>query len=304
MGSVPFAFYDAFTDTPFGGSQAGVVSDAAGLDAAAMQRIAREIGAPATGFVTASGEDWVEARFMSFVTELPMCGHGTLCLATRMVETGLLDWHGRESFEAALRLPTATAAVRISRREDSRPLVMLDIRPPSFQDDGLDMAALTGLLGIGLDDLDPALQPETARGDFVHLVLPVAGLDGMRRIAPDFGGLTRYCLDHGIETVAAFCREVELPGSALHVRDFCPAVGVAESAAAGTTNSALTSYLIRHGLVKPDGDGRIALQAEQGHEIGRPSTIRSEVTMDGKRIARLQVGGVATKLIDGQLHLP
>lgn len=304
MGSVPFAFYDAFTDTPFGGSQAGVVSDAAGLDTAAMQRIAKEIGAPATGFVTASGEDWVEARFMSFVTELPMCGHGTLCLATRMVELGVLDWHGRASFEAALRLPTATATVQLSRRDDGRPLVMLDIRPPSFQDDSLDMAALTRLLGIGLDDLHPALRPETARGDFVHLVLPVAGLDAMRRIAPDFGGLTRYCIDNGIETVATFCLEVERPDNRLHVRDFCPAVGVAESAAAGTTNSALTSYLIRHGQATPDGDGQIALQAEQGHEIGRPSTIRSAVTMDGERIARLQVGGVATKLIDGQLHLP
>ena len=44
---------------------------------------------------------------MSFVIELPMCGHGTLCLATWMVELGVLDWHGRASFEAALRLPTA-----------------------------------------------------------------------------------------------------------------------------------------------------------------------------------------------------
>jgi trans-2,3-dihydro-3-hydroxyanthranilate isomerase len=304
MTTVPFAFYDAFTDVAFGGSQAGVVSEAAGLDATAMQRIAKEIGAPATGFVTASGEDWAEARFMSFVTELPMCGHGTICLATRMIETGILDWRGRDRFEAALRLPTATVAVEISRRGDGRPVVMLDIRPPAFRDDGLDLAALTRLLGIGLDDLDPALPAETARGDFVHLVLPVAGLGAMRRIAPDFVGLTRFCVDNGLETVAAFCLEAERPDSALHVRDFCPAVGVAESAAAGTTNSALTSYLIRHGLSRPDDDGRITLQAEQGHEIGRPSTIRSVVTMDGKGIARLQVGGVATKLIDGRLHLP
>ena len=39
------------------------------------------------------------------------------------------------------------------------------------------------------------------------------------------------------------------------------------------------------------------------HEIGRPSTIRPAVTMDGERIARLQVGRIARKLIDGQLHL-
>jgi trans-2,3-dihydro-3-hydroxyanthranilate isomerase len=81
----------------------------------------------------------------------------------------------------------------------------------------------------------------------------------MRRIAPDFGGLTRYCIDNGIETVATFCLEVERPNNRLHVRDFCPAVGVAESAAAGAMNCALTSYLIRHGQATPDGDGQIAL---------------------------------------------
>ena len=56
MVTVPFALYDAFSDTAFGGSQAGVVSDAAWLDANARRRIAREVGAPATGFVTACGD--------------------------------------------------------------------------------------------------------------------------------------------------------------------------------------------------------------------------------------------------------
>jgi predicted PhzF superfamily epimerase YddE/YHI9 len=48
MATIPFALYDAFSDTAFGGSQAGVVSDASGLDIETMQRIARELGAPPT----------------------------------------------------------------------------------------------------------------------------------------------------------------------------------------------------------------------------------------------------------------
>jgi PhzF family phenazine biosynthesis protein len=101
-----------------------------------------------------------------------------------------------------------------------------------------------------------------------------------------------------------FCTEVEQPDHKLHVRDFCPAVGVPESAAAGTTNSALTSYLVRHGIVRPDGDGKIVIQAEQGHEIGRPSSIRSVVSINDDSITRLQVGGVATRVMDGQLSVP
>ena len=57
-------------------------------------------------------------------------------------------------------------------------------------------------------------------------------------------------------------------------------------------------------MVQPDTQGVITVRAEQGHEIDRRSSIRSIVTMDDDKIQRLQVGGVATKIMDGALHLP
>ncbi len=304
MVTLPFALYDAFSDTAFGGSQAGIVSDAAWLDADARGRIAREVGAPATGFVTACGAHSIGARFLSSVAELPMCGHGTIGLMTRMVELGVVNWNGADRIDVELCLPSTTAAVEICLRDDGRPLVMLDVRPPLFRHAALDVEELAGLLGLGLEDYRQEWPIETASGDFVHLVVPARNLAALRRIDPDFGGLTRFCHEHGLQTVAVFCTEVERPDHSLHVRDFCPAVGVSESAAAGTTNGALAGYLVRNGIVSANGDGRIVVQAEQGHEIGRPSSIRSVVSLNGGTIARLQVGGVATKVVDGQLHLP
>ena len=111
-----------------------------------------------------------------------------------------------------------------------------------------------------------------------------------------------FCNAHGIETIAVFCREVEDPENTIHVRDFCPAVGVTESAAAGTTNAALTSYLLRHDLL-PAGKKVISLNAEQGLELGRPSSIQSIVTLADGGISRLQVGGVATKVFDGKVYV-
>lgn len=304
MVTVPFALYDAFSDSAFGGSQGGVVSDAAWLDADTRQRIAREIGSPATCFVTNCSDNSITARFHSTVKEYYMCGHGTICLMTRMVELGVLNWNDSDSIDVELCLPSSTAAVEICQREDGRPLVMLDIQPPSFRQDTLDTKKLARLLGLSKQDYKQELPLETASGDFIHLVVPVKGLEAMRRINPDFGGLTQYCHANGIETVAVFCMEVEQPDKTIHVRDFCPAVGVAESAATGTTNAALTSYLIRHGLLRKSGDGQIIIQAEQGCEIERSSSIHSVVSMNGRAIARLQVGGVATKVMDGQLYLP
>ena len=301
--ALPYALYDAFSETAFGGSQAAIVSDAGSLDDAVRSRIVREMDLPAVCFVTGVEGDRVTASFRSTVMELPMCGHGTVALMTRMIELGALDWRGGARIEVALSLPSGEAAVTLERRADGRPLVMLQVRPPAFRQDDLDLERLAHLLGLESGDFAAGRPVETAVGDFVHLVVPLRNLAAMRKAAPDFAGLTSFCRDHGLETVSLFSSEVERPGSTLHVRDFCPAVGVAESAAAGTTNAALAGYLIRHGLVRPNGDGRIEIQAEQGHEIGRPSTIRTLADLDGDAIVSLQVGGVATKVVDGLLHL-
>ena len=50
---LPLKIYDCFTSTPFGGNMGGLVLDAGLLADAEMQVIAKEINAPATGFVTA-----------------------------------------------------------------------------------------------------------------------------------------------------------------------------------------------------------------------------------------------------------
>lgn len=298
MESIAFALYDAFAETPFGGSQAAVFADAAGLDAPTRRAIAREVGMPATAFVDDCGGGRVAAQFLSTVMELPMCGHGTLCLMTHLLETGRIA--GRGEYE--LRLPGGNARVAIEPRDDGRDRVMLDVRPPLFEAAPPVDAQLPALLGVGADALDPDLPPQIARGDFVHLLLPFAGLEAMRALAPDFGAILAFCRRHGIETVAAFCRQAEAPGCGVHLRDFCPAVGVGESAAAGTTNAALASYLQRQGLL-PDARGVATLFAEQGIELGRPSSIQSRLSIERGAIVRLQVGGVARKVMEGRFYL-
>jgi PhzF family phenazine biosynthesis protein len=302
MSSFPLALYDAFSARAFGGSQAAVITGAATIDSDTRQRIAREIGMPATAFVDDFGDDWVAVQFMSTIMELPMCGHGTLCLLTHMLELGLINLESNASHEITLRLPKSTATTALSIRADGRHQVMLDIKPPVFEAPPPHTGSLLKVLGLGADALASELPVETARGDFIHLVVPLAGLETMRAIRPDFNGMVEFCHAYGIETIAVFCNQTENPDHRIHVRDFCPAVGVSESAAAGTTNAALSSYLVRHGLLPADSD-IITLNAEQGIELGRPSSIQSVVTMSDRQISRLQVGGVATRVTDGQIYL-
>jgi len=303
MVSFPFSLYDAFSDYAFGGSQAAIVSDATWIDGDTRQKIACELGFPATCFITDYNSSSIEVRFHSTKKEYPMCGHGTICLMTRMIETGVLKWDESEQIEVQLRVGSATSVVEIYKREDDRALIMLDIKQPKFGSEIPNTQILATLLGINKDNFDNNLPIEKASSDFNHLVVPISDLDAMQYITPDFSGLKRFCLENSIDTVATFCCETIHSDYDIHVRDFCPAVGVAESAAAGTTNAVLTSYLIHHDLYTDVIDEQILIQAEQGIEINRPSSVRSVVTLKDNTINRLQVGGVATKILDGSFYL-
>jgi trans-2,3-dihydro-3-hydroxyanthranilate isomerase len=226
-----------------------------------------------------------------------------VCLLTHMLETGLIQ----SSREIELRLSRTTATVSVNDTNNGRFQVMLDITPPDFVAAPPHSEQLLKLLGLDTEALSPTLPLETARGDFIHLLVPLVGLDAMRSIRPNFSGMVEFCHAHGIETIAVFCLETEDPTHQLHLRDFCPAVGVSESAAAGTTNAALTSYLLRHSLISGELKGDVInclVHAEQGIELGRPSSIQSRVTLanDG-RITRLQVGGIATRVFQGEIYL-
>jgi len=304
MRTVPFAIYDSFTDKAFGGSQVAIVSEAADMNSKTRSLIAKELGFPATCFVFDYDDSSITAHFHSTEQEYYMCGHGTVALMTRMIDMGILDWQERGKMNIDLVINSTVAPVEIFRKKDGSALVMLDIQPPIFETEVPEVKKLAPLLGLTVDDYDNTLSIEKACSAFNHLIVPIRSIEAMGSIKPDFKKLRTFCLDNKISTVAAFCRGASQAGYDIHMRDFCPAVGVNESGATGTTNAALSSYLIRYNLVQKNSDSQFNVTTEQGLEIGRPSTIRSVISMNGDSIERLQVGGVATKIVGGDFFLP
>ena len=119
-----------------------------------------------------------------------MCGHGTICLLTHMLETELLKITG-PGHEVELRLPKSAAIVSLKQNDAGRYQVMLDITVPRFEPPPPHTGGLLNVLGLTADALSAKLPLETARGDFIHLVVPLSGLDAMRAIKPDFSGMVR-----------------------------------------------------------------------------------------------------------------
>src|SRR5262249_61889225 len=81
---------DVFTTRPFAGNPAVAVLDADGLDEAAMQRIAGELRAPGTAFVSASTRPDADWRLRMFTPrrEVGYSGHTALGGTHALIEAG------------------------------------------------------------------------------------------------------------------------------------------------------------------------------------------------------------------------
>ena len=303
MPSYLFDFYSAFTDTPFGGSHAGIIYDGEAVSTEKMQQIAREVRAPATCFVMKVNARDVHVRFFSTAQEYPMCGHGTLALMTGLSARGYLDIPQGTTENVHLHTPANSALVRVTHQNDGRVEVMLNLEPAEFEAASIDDDELRTLFGGSPEDLETSLPIESTASDFSHLLVPMVSLAGVQSLSPDFARLHDYCERADIDTVMCFCRQTVKAENTVHCREFAPRVGTPEVPAAGTTNRALACYLARHGLINAQGDAPCIVRAEQGYEIERPSLVTTRMALDENVPTDIWVGGLATQVVRGQFSV-
>ena len=303
MAEYPVAFYRAFSEPAFGGSMAGIIAEAQNLTAGKMLRIAQEIGAPATGFITAIDEHGVDVRFFSTLTEYPMCGHGTMGLMTWLVEHGWFVPDNGATVTTTLRTPAMASDVEIRIREDGRPEVLLTLAPAVFEPAVFRTDELAGMLGISQEGFRDDLEMKVTVTDFRSLLVPIRSVVDLETVTPNFAAITALCHRESIDTIALFTPIAEHTGPTIRCREFCPAVGTPESAASGTTNRAISCYLYLAGQLGELENGRLTLRSEQGHEMGRPSVVMSELSTRNGQVVEVRVGGLATKTIEGKFFL-
>jgi trans-2,3-dihydro-3-hydroxyanthranilate isomerase len=283
---------DVFTDRPFAGNQLAVVLEAAGLDTATMQTVAREFNFSETTFVTATatpGCDW-RVRIFTPTAELPMAGHPTIGTAVVLEALGLV------TEQTVFELGVGPTPVRV------RPgWAEMDQRPPEFGARA-DPVALAAALSIDPVEVTATGLPAQAVSSGVpYVMLPVRTLVAMRRLRPKLDLLEAALADFPAHAVYAFSRESELPGSGGHCRMFAPHLGVTEDPATGSAAGPLACYLAVH--TPPADGGPLRFRFEQGFEMGRPSLLETTVERAGSAITAVRVGGGARIVAEGSIEI-
>lgn len=289
MPSRRFKQVDVFTEKPFFGNPVAVVIDAAGLDAAEMQRIATWTNLSETTFVlpASSGDADYQLRIFSPKQELPFAGHPTLGSAHAVIESGFAAAHdGRLRQECLaglidLTIEETAAGQRIFLEAPDAKISVVD-----------DNNARWMQTGLGL--MQPFVHPP-ARVDVgvVWLVAELADSKAVAALEPEMNGLSKLSSATNAAGITVFGKSDD-EFSRLHVRSFAPALGVAEDPVCGSGNASVGAYLVYTGLVKSYGSEFIA---RQGMQVGRDG--RVSVRLENHAI---RIGGYAITCVDGTLR--
>jgi trans-2,3-dihydro-3-hydroxyanthranilate isomerase len=275
-----YVIADVFTGTPLTGNQLAVYTDAREIPEERMQDIAREMNFSETVFVLPPKNDGhVRIRIFTPSAELPFAGHPTL--GSAFVLAGPLQL-------TEIRLETGVGVVPVQvDREGARISFGWMVQPiPSWQPYEDEAEALAAL-GVERSELPVEVYENGPR----HAYFRLGSEEAVAGVEPDIGRLNKL----GAVGFSTFAGE----GTRWKTRMFGPGLGVSEDPATGSAAGPLAVHLLRHGLIESGQQ----IEITQGVEIKRPSTLYARVTGTPESVERVEVGGEAVIVANGELRL-
>ncbi|MBE7212763.1 MAG: PhzF family phenazine biosynthesis protein [Gluconacetobacter diazotrophicus] len=294
---------DVFTDRAFGGNPLAVVLDCAGLDAAAMQRIAREFNYSETTFVLPPASPGHHHRVRIFTPrqELPFAGHpnvGTAFVLARALPSGAVPdpFLFEEGAGTVPVRPLVEGGVVVGAE--------LTAPQPLRRDRVPDPDAVAAALGLPPE----ALLLERHAPEIVSVGLPVLTVEltdptHLARTGSDLAAMTALLGDRAAVGLYPYVRLPSDPGSPrrLRARLFAPADAIPEDPATGSAAAALAALQF---ALDPGAGPALRLAIEQGVEMGRPSLIEARVEPREAGAPSVHVAGHCVPIMRGHLVLP
>ena len=290
MAPRPFVQADVFADRPGAGNPLAVVLDAAGLDDAAMQAIARWTRLPETTFVlppTRPGASYA-IRMFSPKKEVPFAGHPSVGTAHVVLEAGLAEPR------QGLLLQEGVAGLLPLRVDMDAGVRRIAIRTPRAQ--LVETAEARGArLAEALDWLPAGeLPPALMDGGRRWWLAEARDEASLRSALPDWESIAALARATASMGVLAFAR---CHGQDYQVaaRAFVGGPALFEDAASGAANATLAAWLaLRDAL--PGSGGHY--QVSQGREVGHDARLHMQVDADGEVWSGGQVVSVVRGTID------
>ena len=288
----PFVQLDVFSSRPFEGNSLAVFPDGRGLSVLHMQALAREMNLSETTFVlprdpAIERERGIRVRIFTVQEELPFAGHPTLGTAFALRgSTG--------AAEVVLELNLGRVPVRFEESAGQPVFGEMTQAEPRV---GLihDRETVVRATSLRDGDIDPSLPIQTISTGLPFTIVPLRGLDVIRRLQVDLVRSREYLRQtEGGTSFYFVTRETVDRDARLHARMLFYG---GEDPATGSAAGCATAWMVAHGVAKPDE--RVLI--EQGLEMLRPSRIFVRASRLDNRVVNVRVGGNVVEVLRGDV---
>ena len=282
-----FLTCDVFTEARFGGNPLAVLPEADGLNAAQMQRIAREFNYSETAFVLSPERGHTRrVRIFTPTREVPFAGHPNIGTAFTLAHEGAL---GIISSSTTVTFEEQAGLVEILIEPATNGALWCELAAPEPLAIGQQVPAevIAEALSLDVDHASQAVhRPCVASVGLPFVFAELASRDALENARFTMTGLEKIA-DLGITPdLFAYCRSDDQFD--IRARMFAPFDGVPEDPATGSANCALAGLLCSH-LDESSTSGR--WRVAQGVEMGRPSTLDIRATRQDGQVTGTWVGG-------------
>jgi PhzF family phenazine biosynthesis protein len=292
---------DAFTDEAFRGNPAGVVTEALGLSAGEMQKIANEMNLVETTFVfppTDAKADF-KIRYFTPQNEVAVAGHPTIATIHALVEEGkikLANGMGRVHVETG----AGVLPVDIRAADAGNYKIKLTLATPKFEPAPVSHADLAVLLGTEGGNVDARYRIQKMYTGIYWFVARLTSLEAIRTLRPDMTAIAELSRREKVTGIQVFTTETEDPACDFHVRTFLPNEGINEDPVCGTGNSCIGAFMVENEIAKTNG--RVEFTSEQGLELGRPARVYIEVEGKPQAVTTVRISGTAVTVLTGEIR--
>ena len=288
----PFVPFDVFSSRPFEGNSLAVFPDGRGLSDQQMQALAREMNLSETTFIlprdrAIERERGVRVRIFTVQEELPFAGHPTLGTAFQIRGSS-------GASEVALELNVGKVPVRFEERPAQPVFGEMTQVEPKF---GMvhDRETVVRATSLRDGDIDPSLPIQTVSTGVAFTVVPIRGLEVIRRLQINLTSAGEYLQKAGGGKFFYFVsRETVDPAARLHARML---FYNGEDPATGSAAGCAAAWMVANDVAK--SDERVLI--EQGIEMQRPSQIFVCASRVDNRVVNVRVGGNAVEVLRGEV---
>jgi trans-2,3-dihydro-3-hydroxyanthranilate isomerase len=300
--ALAFHTLDVFTDRRFGGNPLAVVLDADALAPDEMQVVARELNLSETVFVLKPENPAHSAKIRIFTParELPFAGHPTVGTAILLAELRAPAVDGER--DAIIALEQAIGPVRVGVRLKAGQAPFAEFDAPKLPEMAGTLPSRDRIAdALGLLPREIGFENHTAlrvgAGNMFAYV-PVISLEAIARARVNGASWAAAFPEGEVDGVYLYTRQCVHKGASFHARMFAPQLGVPEDPATGAAAVGFAGVLSAFDVL-PDGPHKRLI--EQGHEMGRPSTIRLTLIVEGGKLDTVRIGGNAVRMVEGTI---